>query len=199
MSQESRVNKEVLLMSIQVEMTTSNVSMMKEGILTLSSLAQEIEIDLSHVTRIDSAGLQLLMLAKLVAWENNRAVRFTGHSKAVTDAMAQADLSIFFGDPIFTSSSQHEGTDMNLDDVLHTFVFETRELPPHMKEALLNIERGDYDKDTLNAIFQLFMTFFATLMRALQMPCNRRELKTSLWYLPTHYLNTVRACGKRAC
>ena len=43
---------------------------------------------------------------------------------------------------------------MNLDDALHTFVIEARELLLNMEEALLNIERGEADGDTINAIFR---------------------------------------------
>ncbi|MEW6563647.1 MAG: chemotaxis protein CheA [Pseudomonadota bacterium] len=43
---------------------------------------------------------------------------------------------------------------MNLDDALHTFVVEARELLEQMEEALLDIERGQENDDTINAIFR---------------------------------------------
>jgi two-component system chemotaxis sensor kinase CheA len=43
---------------------------------------------------------------------------------------------------------------MNLDEALHTFVIEARELLQQMEESLLNIERGEQDGDTINAIFR---------------------------------------------
>lgn len=43
---------------------------------------------------------------------------------------------------------------MNLDDALHTFVIEARELLQNMEESLLDIERGASDEDGINAIFR---------------------------------------------
>ncbi|HZX33042.1 MAG TPA: chemotaxis protein CheA [Rhodocyclaceae bacterium] len=43
---------------------------------------------------------------------------------------------------------------MNLDEVLHTFVIESRELLDQMEEALLRIEQMPDDADTINAIFR---------------------------------------------
>jgi two-component system chemotaxis sensor kinase CheA len=43
---------------------------------------------------------------------------------------------------------------MNLDDALHTFVIEGRELLENMEESLLDIERGESDDDAINAIFR---------------------------------------------
>ena len=43
---------------------------------------------------------------------------------------------------------------MNLDDALHTFISEARELLETMEEALLRIEQSPDDADTINAIFR---------------------------------------------
>ncbi|MHB1100850.1 MAG: chemotaxis protein CheA, partial [Burkholderiales bacterium] len=43
---------------------------------------------------------------------------------------------------------------MNLDEALHTFVVEARELLQNMEESLLDIERGMADDDAINAIFR---------------------------------------------
>lgn len=43
---------------------------------------------------------------------------------------------------------------MNLDDALHTFIVESRELLLHMEDSLLACERGIQDKDSINAIFR---------------------------------------------
>ena len=43
---------------------------------------------------------------------------------------------------------------MNLDEALHTFVIEARELLQNMEESLLDIERGMADDDAINAIFR---------------------------------------------
>ncbi len=43
---------------------------------------------------------------------------------------------------------------MNLDEALHTFVVEARELLQNMEESLLDMERGMADDDAINAIFR---------------------------------------------
>jgi two-component system, chemotaxis family, sensor kinase CheA len=43
---------------------------------------------------------------------------------------------------------------MNLDEALHTFVVEARELLQNMEASLLDIERGMADDDAINAIFR---------------------------------------------
>ena len=43
---------------------------------------------------------------------------------------------------------------IQLDDALQTFIVESRELLQQMEEALLEMEHGTDDPDTLNAIFR---------------------------------------------
>jgi two-component system chemotaxis sensor kinase CheA len=43
---------------------------------------------------------------------------------------------------------------MNLDQVMHTFIAESRELLEQMENALLAVGRGDGDEDGINAIFR---------------------------------------------
>jgi len=64
----------------------------------------EIEVDLSDVTEIDTAGLQLMVMAKREAAEHGKSVRFVGHSAPVLDLIDLCGLSGFFGDPILISS-----------------------------------------------------------------------------------------------
>jgi anti-anti-sigma factor len=58
------------------------------------------EIDLSQVSEIDSAGLQLLLLAKREAATRGAALALCGHSQAVIDCLDMCDLGATFGDPI---------------------------------------------------------------------------------------------------
>jgi anti-sigma B factor antagonist len=58
------------------------------------------EIDLSEVTEMDSAGLQLLMLAKKTAQEQGRELRLVGHSEAVIDVFELLNVAAYFGDPV---------------------------------------------------------------------------------------------------
>ncbi len=56
-----------------------------------------LEIDLSEVTEMDSAGVQLLMSAKRSADESGRALRMAGLSPAVDDVFRTLRLASLFG------------------------------------------------------------------------------------------------------
>ena len=64
----------------------------------------ELEIDLAHVSEVDSAGLQLMLATKREAAGRNLAVHFTGHSPAVCDALELLKLSGQLGDPVLIHS-----------------------------------------------------------------------------------------------
>ena len=65
-----------------------------------SAKAANIDIDLSEVTEIDSAGLQLMVMAKREAADCGKNVRFCNHCAPVLDVIDLCDLTGFFGDPI---------------------------------------------------------------------------------------------------
>ncbi len=57
-------------------------------------------IDLSGVTELDSAGVQLLVLAKKTALAQKRELALVGHSPAVLDVFELLNLAAFFNDPL---------------------------------------------------------------------------------------------------
>jgi anti-anti-sigma regulatory factor len=59
-----------------------------------------LEIDLSAVTEMDTAGLQLLMGAKLAATRQQRTLRMTGHSPAVLEVFELLNVAAYFNDPL---------------------------------------------------------------------------------------------------
>ena len=62
--------------------------------------AATIEVDLASVSEMDSAGVQLLIAAKREAALHARALRFTGHSRAVFDLLELYDVAGQLGDPV---------------------------------------------------------------------------------------------------
>lgn len=58
------------------------------------------EVDLSGVTEIDTAGLQLLMLVKNEARRQGHELRLVGHSQAVTELFELLHVAPWFGDPM---------------------------------------------------------------------------------------------------
>ncbi|MEI8171343.1 MAG: STAS domain-containing protein [Rhodoferax sp.] len=62
------------------------------------------EIDLSGVTEIDTAGVQLLMLAKKTAQAHQREFRLVAHSPAVIEVFELLNVAAYFDDPLVMAS-----------------------------------------------------------------------------------------------
>jgi anti-anti-sigma factor len=91
----------VLQVSIQDEMTIYNAQSLKETLLGYCVPGiQELQLDLSAVTEIDSAGLQLLLLLKAEAHKRGFTLCLLRHSAAVLEAFELLKLGTYFGDPI---------------------------------------------------------------------------------------------------
>lgn len=105
MSSQNTSQSAVAHFAIEGEMTIYRASELKSTILPHLSQADEIEIDLSKVQEIDSAGLQLLIATKLEAVAHDKKLRFVGHSKPVLEALDLCDLVAFFGDQVILSAN----------------------------------------------------------------------------------------------
>lgn len=68
--------------------------------------AAAVELDLSGVTEIDSAGFQLLALLKREGANAGKPVSFVGHSVAVLRLFDIYNAAPGFGDPIVIPSGQ---------------------------------------------------------------------------------------------
>jgi len=100
-------------MTISIEMKGADCHIAVEGEMTIFvaqelklelqaplSNASEIEMDLSQVTEIDAAGLQLMLAAKIESIARGIKLRFINHSATVQELLELSDLVGFFGDPI---------------------------------------------------------------------------------------------------
>lgn len=85
-------------------MTIYEAAQNKRALLAALGRAAELEIDLSNVTEMDTAGIQLLILAKREATAANKVLRLSAHSPASLDAIDLYDLGGYFGDPVVISS-----------------------------------------------------------------------------------------------
>ncbi|WP_052452678.1 STAS domain-containing protein [Noviherbaspirillum autotrophicum] len=88
------------VLRIEGEMTIYRVGELKGTLLAAIGKSSTLEIDLSAVTEIDTAGIQLLMLARKVAEAKGYALRLAAHSAAVVEAFELLNLAGYFGDPI---------------------------------------------------------------------------------------------------
>jgi anti-sigma B factor antagonist len=86
------------------ELTIYHAGQMKEALLGPLAQADALEVDLSQVAEIDSAGVQLLVLLKREAAGAGKRLSLTGHSPAVLSVLDLYNMSGYFGDPLVLPS-----------------------------------------------------------------------------------------------
>ncbi len=101
MTEKADKNDGILCVPIMDDMTIYNAQSLKETLLGYCHAdTRELQLDLSAVTEIDSAGLQLLLLLKAEAQKRSFTLRLLRHSEAVIEIFELLKLGMYFGDPI---------------------------------------------------------------------------------------------------
>jgi anti-sigma B factor antagonist len=85
---------------IEGEMTIYRAEELKRALIGPLLNAEQLEVDLSGVTEVDSVGLQLLLLAKRTARSLQGELRLVGHSPAVLEVFDLLKLAAYFGDDL---------------------------------------------------------------------------------------------------
>jgi len=91
---------------IQGELSIFAAAELRQRLLDALDTAAEVEVDLSQVGEMDSAGVQLMVAAKREAAARNKVLRFSGHSATVFDILELCDLSGHLGDPVLIHSEK---------------------------------------------------------------------------------------------
>lgn len=86
--------------AIKENMTIYTASEQKLLLLEALVNCQELDLDLSQVGEMDTAGFQLLLLTKREALKADKTVRLKAHSKAVTEVLELYNMASYFGDPL---------------------------------------------------------------------------------------------------
>jgi anti-anti-sigma regulatory factor len=94
------------VLKIDGELTIFRAMDLKPAILAVPPVT---EIDLSGVTDLDTAGVQLLMLAKKTALAQGRDIKLVGHSPAVMDVFELLNVAAYFGDHLVMDSRAPTG------------------------------------------------------------------------------------------
>lgn len=81
-------------------MTIYNAGEIKARLLAALEGAEVLEVDLSHVGEMDTAGFQLLVMAKRESQRQGHTLRIVDHSPAVRDVIDFYNMGAFFGDPV---------------------------------------------------------------------------------------------------
>jgi anti-anti-sigma factor len=105
MEWESIMKKQQVI-AVKESMNVYNAVAQKGRLLKALAGCQELDIDLSQVGEMDTAGFQLLLLTKREALKANKSVRLTGHSNAVTELMDLYNMAGYFGDPMIIPAEE---------------------------------------------------------------------------------------------
>lgn len=104
--QVDKLNADQTKMCLIGEMTIFHINDIKESLVKQFSEANELLIDLSGVSEIDTAGLQVLILFKNEASKKKKKLVLAEHSQPVVDILEISHLNQFFGDPVLLLSAQ---------------------------------------------------------------------------------------------
>jgi anti-anti-sigma factor len=100
MATHAEANGERAFIAIEGEFTIYTVAQWKCRLFTRLAANRNLDLDLSGVGEIDTAGQQLLIAVKLHAMAIGGSLRVTAHSPAVVEVLDLCRLGSFFGDPV---------------------------------------------------------------------------------------------------
>lgn len=88
------------LLSLSGDLTIYHALEQKQLMLDALATTTELELNLSQVGEIDTAGLQLLILLKKEAQKAGKRVRIVAHSQPVSSVIDFCNMATEFGDPV---------------------------------------------------------------------------------------------------
>lgn len=86
------------------DLTIYHAGEVKAQLMSALTNAHCIELDLSGVGAVDTAGVQLLLLAKREANQAGKAMAIVAHSEAVHEVIDFCHLASYFGDPVLITA-----------------------------------------------------------------------------------------------
>lgn len=93
-------------LAIEQDLTIYHAMDQKQQLIEALEGAEALELDLSQVAEMDTAGLQLLMLAKREAGRMNKQLSIVKHSQVVRQTIDFCNLAAFFGDPVIITAHE---------------------------------------------------------------------------------------------
>jgi len=89
---------------IDGDLTIYRAADVKRELLDQLEQHDPLELDLSQVAQIDTAGIQLLVLAKRESQRRGTTLRIVAHSQAVQELIDFYNMAAYFGDPLVISA-----------------------------------------------------------------------------------------------
>ena len=93
-------------LGVAQDLTIYTAAEVKKLLLDALAAHDGLELDLSQVGEIDTAGVQLLILGKREALAANKQFKIVAHSPAVHQTIDFCSLAAFFGDPMVISAGE---------------------------------------------------------------------------------------------
>jgi anti-sigma B factor antagonist len=94
------------LLSLTADLTIYHALEQKAILLDALGATDDLELDLSLVSEIDTAGLQLLLLLKKEAQRTGKRVSIVAHSQAVRSVIDFCNLAAVLGDPLVIPAAE---------------------------------------------------------------------------------------------
>lgn len=110
MTSSTTQKRDAAVLRIEGEMTIYRSAELKDLLLAPLAYDKALDVDLSGVTEIDTAGVQVLMVAKIVALARGCELRLHAHSAALLETLELLNLTGYFGDPIVMASRGAAGS-----------------------------------------------------------------------------------------
>lgn len=86
--------------AISGELTIYTAAQEKQQLQEFLESGDDLELNLSQVSEMDSAGLQVLILMKQEAARRHKKLRYSMHSKAVLEVLEMCNMTAAFGDQV---------------------------------------------------------------------------------------------------
>lgn len=102
----ARKKKAADRIAIGEDMTIYNALTQKQALVEALTATDKLEIDLSGVREIDTAGFQLLMLVKKEAHRLGKQAHIVAHSEAVRELIDFYHMAAEFSDPLLMPAPQ---------------------------------------------------------------------------------------------
>ena len=93
-------------LTVNGDLTIYHAAEIKQRLIDSVRASAVLELDLSQVGEMDTAGFQLLALAKRESQKLGHALRIVGHSPAVREVIEFLNMVAFFGDPLVIPANE---------------------------------------------------------------------------------------------
>lgn len=93
-------------LAIIEDLTIYHAMDQKQQLMLALEGTEALELDLSQVGEMDTAGLQLLILVKREAALRNKQLAIVAHSPVVRQTIDFCNLAAFFGDPVIITARE---------------------------------------------------------------------------------------------